>query len=550
MATHTFRRWSSRLILAGSAWLTATCGLLRAEGNTSEAPSIIHHVRAGDKLEMVVNTSRILTLDQKIPQAQVNNRDVLDITPLAPNQIQVSAKKAGVTQVNLWDDKKQIHTIDVTVIGDARELAALLNSEFPKAAIKVRPIASGALVSGYVDRPEDVDRIKQIAEEYYPKVILNVTVGGVQQVILNVKVMEVSRTKLRTLSFDFSQISSGNLNTLVRSGISGLIGGLNNQGQLPLSPNTTFQFGVVSGSSTFQGVLEALCQSDVAKVLSEPKLLASSGRPAFFMVGGEIPYAVSQGLGAVSIEWKNYGTRVDFVPIVLGNGKIRLEVRPEVSEVDTTRSSVQGVPAIKKRWVDTGVELAAGQTFAIAGLVQTRLEARKRGVPWVSDVPYLGVLFRKVSEEKNEVETLILVTPELADPMDPEEVPPCGPGARTASPNDWELFMRGYIEVPNPCPPCQGDTCPNHGSAPGQQPGGNSPAEAGGAPGAAAAPGQSAYSSRPGASPYKRRSNTVARSSTTGNPYNPNARAGSPSSAANAAGLPGFNGPIGYDLTE
>ena len=162
---------------------------------------------------------------------------------------------------------------------------------------------------------------------------------------------------------------------------------------------------------------------------------------------------------------------MDFVPIVLGNGRIRLEVRPRVSEIDPTRSVEVGsttVPGLRVREVDTGVEMQAGQTLALAGLVQTRVEARNRGVPWLSELPYIGVPFRSVRDERNEIELLILVTPELVDAMDAHEVPQCLPGTRTTSSSDWDLFMRGHPEVPNCCPPGGEDGCSNcrQGSSP------------------------------------------------------------------------------------
>ena len=127
------------------------------------------------------------------------------MTPLSPNQIQISAKATGVTQVNLWDENKKLYTIDVLVVGDARELAMVLRSTFPNGALKVMPVANSVMISGFVDKNEHIDRIIRIAEEYYPKVINNMTVGGVQQVLLHVKVMEVSRTKLRELGFRLGQ---------------------------------------------------------------------------------------------------------------------------------------------------------------------------------------------------------------------------------------------------------------------------------------------------------------------------------------------------------
>ncbi|NLE37070.1 MAG: hypothetical protein GX621_03500 [Pirellulaceae bacterium] len=222
-----------------------------------------------------------------------------------------------------------------------------------------------------------------------------------------------------------------------------------------------FSFQIVQGSSAFLGLLEALREDKLLKILAEPTLVTISGRPASFTVGGEIPILVPQSLGTSAIEYKKYGTQLDFVPIVLGNGKIRLEVRPKVSELDPASGIVLSginVPGLRSREVETGVEMNAGQTLAIAGLVQTRLETSRRGLPWVSDVPYLGALFRRMEDENNEIELLILVTPELVDPLDPHEVPPCGPGMETTNPNDWELYMKGYIEVPKCCNDgsCQG----------------------------------------------------------------------------------------------
>ncbi len=433
-------------------------------------PSIIHKVQSPtERLEMTVHTSRILTMDQKIPQAQVNNPEILDLTPLSPYQIQVSAKTAGVTQINLWGENQKLFTIDVIVYGDAQELKLLLRSQFPNAALSVVPVATSVLISGYVDKLEHIDRIVRIAEEYYPKVINNMTVGGVQTVLLHVKVMEVSRTKLRELGFDWAQITGANM---VTSGISGLVlpptspslpTGAVGTGAAPapatISNNpisaSTFAFNIAKGTSAFFGVLDALRQDNLVKIVAEPTLVCESGRAAKFSVGGQIAVPEPQGLGSVGVEYKDYGTRIDFVPIVLGNGKLHLEVRPSVSELDYANSTtIQGttVPGFTLRVADTAVEMMAGQTLALAGLSKSRTEGINTGLPWISDVPYLGVAFRKVHEEVNEVETLILVTPELVEAMDANEVPICGPGMQTTSPSDWELYMKGHIEVPKCCP--------------------------------------------------------------------------------------------------
>ena len=181
-------------------------------------------------------------------------------------------------------------------------------------------------------------------------------------------------------------------------------------------------------------------------------MVTTSGRPASFNVGGEFPILVPQSLGTVSIEYKSFGTQIDFLPLLLGNGNIRLEVRPRVSERDFSNSvrlpgSNQDVPALRVREVDTAVEMKPGQTLALAGLVQSRVEAHNRGLPFFADLPFVGVAFRGVKEEVNEIELLILVRPELVDGMAPHEVPPGGPGMDTCSPSDHDLYGRGFLEV-------------------------------------------------------------------------------------------------------
>ncbi|NLS92564.1 MAG: histidine kinase [Planctomycetaceae bacterium] len=434
-----------------------------AETNVSRSESIIHRISsANERQQMVVNTSRILTLERPIPQAQVNNPEILDLTPLSPTEIQLAAKKAGVTQVNLWDENKSIFTVDVVVYGDTRELEMLLSEQFPNASLKIRGYADSVLISGFVDHAHDVNSIVRIAETFYPnKVVTRLQVGGVQQVLLHVKVMEVSRTKFRDMGFDWSYISGTNVITSAAAGLIASATAATGTDPAAVELNSgNFMFNVINGPTTFFGVLEAMRGDNMAKLLSEPTLVTVSGRPASFQCGGEVPVVSGGGLGVPSnTVYKPYGTQVDFVPIVLGNGRIRLEIRPEVSEIDGARKGPNGEPAFRNRKVDTGVELEAGQTLAIAGLLQHRIETSRQGLPWVSELPYVGAAFRRDQEKMNEVELLIFVTPELVAGMDADQVPQCGPGMGTTSPSDWELYLKGYIEVPNCCPPCNGQGC-------------------------------------------------------------------------------------------
>ena len=457
-----------RLVAPRSVPVTVALVLLQAAplfAQQLESARIVHRVAGpSEKLEMIVNGSRMLTLDQKIPRAQVNNRDILDLTPLSPTEVQVFAKKPGVTQINLWNEEGQVHTIDVVVFGDARELTMLLQSQFPHSNIRVTPLANSVVLSGYIERGDQVPQIIRIAEDYYPKVVNNLEVGGVQQVALHCKVMEVSRTRLRAIGMDWAASDGSDF---IVSSVSGLINAVADNGQTVTSAGDTLAFGLVDGNETFFGFLELVRKYQLGEVLSEPTLVAISGRPAYFLAGGEFPILVPGALGNVTIRFKEFGTRVDMVPLVLGNGNIRLEVRPQVSELDDTRSvTVTGIeiPAIRTREVETAVEMRAGQTLALAGLVQKRSISESTGIPYLADLPYFGVPFRRNRETIEEIELLVLVTPELIEPLEAHEVPPCHPGSSSDSPNDWDFYLRGHLEVPS-CGPCgPGDNCSVNGA--------------------------------------------------------------------------------------
>ena len=210
-------------------------------------------------------------------------------------------------------------------------------------------------------------------------------------------------------------------------------------------------FGLVNDSSAFVGFLDALKRENLVKILAEPNLVTVSGRPASYQVGGEIPFPQPTGFGNISIQFKPFGTMIDFVPIVLGNGSVRLEVRPQVLERDESLGIlVQGtaVPGFTTRSVDTGVEMKFGQTLAIAGLLQQRTKSERKGVPYLMDMPYIGAAFGRTSQEVNEVELLIMVRPELVEAMDPDQVPQCGPGLNSQVPDDQGLYWKRYIETP------------------------------------------------------------------------------------------------------
>lgn len=397
-------------------------------------------------MQMVVNTSREVTADQSFKQVRIQNPNVLTAIPLGGDRLQISAVSTGVTQIDLVGANDSVHTIEVMVLGDVRELEAILRQQFPDANLSVVPVQQGCIVSGYVTSDEHVETVMRIAELYFPTVINKVTVTGIHTIQLECQIMEVSRTKLRDLGVDWAFANGDDV-------VASTVGGILSTAGTTFTPtgSETFTVGVIENSSSFFAAVRALRRNNLVKVLASPTLTAVDGRPASFNSGGEIPIVVPAGLGQVGIQFREFGTRLDYVAKVRGGGRIWLEVRPYVSEIDPSRSvTINGisVPGLRSRFLETGVELGAGQTLALAGLLQVRTEAIQTGLPILSDMPYVGTFFRSTREERNEIELLMTVTPNFAGPLDPHEVPTAAPGTATQSPTDRELYLRGYMETP------------------------------------------------------------------------------------------------------
>ena len=434
----------------GGSIATAQAPLHSQWAMTNTHVSLDSSSQGRQAIQMVVNTSREITASQVFKRVRIQNPNVLSAQPLeGGNRLQISAIATGVTQVDLLGADESVHTIEVMVLGDVRELEAILRQQFPDANLQVVPVQQGAIVSGYVTSADDVNHVISIAELYFPTVINKVNVTGVHTIQLETQIMEVSRTKLRELGIDWA---IGNGDDVITQSVGGLLSTVGAPGAAVASTGSeTFSVGVVENGSSFFTAIRALRRNNLVKVLASPTLTAIDGRPASFNAGGEFPVIVPAGLGQVGIQYREFGTRLDYVAKVQGNGRIALEVRPYVSEIDPSRSVIldgYSVPGLRSRYLETAVELGAGQTLALAGLLQVKSETINSGLPYLSDMPYLGALFRSTHEQQNEIELLITVTPNFAGPMDPHEVPRNAPGTSTQSPTDKELYMRGYVEAP------------------------------------------------------------------------------------------------------
>jgi pilus assembly protein CpaC len=257
---------------------------------------------------------------------------------------------------------------------------------------------------------------------------------GFNQVVLNVKVAEVNRARLKEMGFDFF-VNVLNSRRIEGSGTVGFFGGQVQTPRLPLlgtddlgnRVTATFDYISLSGDRKIQGVLRALEEDGTLKTLASPNLVAVNGEKAKFLSGGEIPIPIQQGGGTgITVMFKEFGVKLDFAPTVIDSGIINLRVVPEVSQPDYSRAvNVLGilVPAFNTRRVDTVVELRDGQSLVIGGLTNTEVQKVSRGIPLLSSIPVLGALFRNTREAITENELVILVSPRIIRPLEANEVP-------------------------------------------------------------------------------------------------------------------------------
>ena len=413
---------------------------------------------ATKQLTITERFSRVIELQNKITRVDGFDPEVIEVTALSPFQLRVQAKTPGVTTVVLADEFEQRYSIEVFIEGDARHLQASIDRLFPGSAVKAIRLKRGVVLRGWVSDPNHITEIVDIAGRFYPPadVLNQMKLGGVNQVQLSVKVMEVQRSRIRQLGFNWLWLgqngyASSTPGSLTPLGTLALPFGGPASATAASFADPTLSFGVASANSVFQGFLEALKTEGLLKIKAEPRVTTTSGRPATLLAGGEFPILVPQGVGTVAVEWREFGVRLEAVPIVLGGGNLRLEIAPEVSDRDFSNAvQIQGftVPGLTTRRVNTQVEMKFGQTLIIGGLITSRYTAETRKVPLLGELPWIGSAFRRMRYDENETELLIMVTPELVAPFNSDQVPQGGPGETTGIPTDRELYWKGMIEVP------------------------------------------------------------------------------------------------------
>jgi pilus assembly protein CpaC len=428
-----------------AAWMTA-----HANAQTPQPPSVPTPAtqpaaapRTVERISLTAGRSTVVATDFDVVRIAVTNPAIADAVVVQPREILVDGKSPGIVSLIVWGVVGRVQ-YDVVVAAGVTGLQQQLQSLFPGEDIQVSISDEAIILSGRVSTNTVVLRAGEIAAGTSSKAkVINLLQlpGGrdSQQVLLQVRFAEVNRRALRELGSSFftgatgfkdfigrtttQQFPAPGYEDLKRTEVDGKVSSL--EGKITFSDflnlfvlNTKYDIGAV---------IRALQGSGLFHSLAEPNLIAYNGQEASFLAGGEFPIPVLQGTtGAVTIVFKEFGVRLNFKPTIAGD-MIRLKVRPEVSSLDFANGLIfQGfrIPALTTRRAETDVELRDGQSFAIAGLLHNVSQDDRSAVPFLSSLPIIGQLFKSKAERAERTELMVLITPRLVRPLDPDEVPP------------------------------------------------------------------------------------------------------------------------------
>ena len=375
-----------------------------------------------------ITLGRSVTVETKrrLAKIYITNPEILDSYTANPNQVIITAKKTGSSTLLLWDEAGESKTYLFSADLNVESLRTSMRQLLPNDNIEVESREGTITLSGTVGTPAIADSATKLASVYSKDVAnsLLINSGRVKQVKLEVKIVEVDRSKMNSFAFNF--FSTGGNNTASTS-----------TGQYPSTISTTagaggktatianpLNFSIYSSKLNIGATLQDLQSMQLAQILAEPNITAISGQKAAFLAGGEFPFPVVQssstGAPTITLMFRPYGVRLDFTPVVNVDDTIDLKVAPEVSALDYTNSvNIAGytIPAISTRRAETQVVLKSGQTFAISGLLDNRTTDQFSKTPGIASVPVLGQLFKSKNISRTESELIVIVTPTLVDPL-------------------------------------------------------------------------------------------------------------------------------------
>ena len=390
----------------------------------------VTRVASGNTLTVQVNQGQLVRIDKPVNSVFVANSEIADVAVKSPQLIYVFAKKPGTTTLYAVGEGDEIlASITLTVSHNLSRLDQALAELVPGGNISAQSVPGAIVLSGSVGSPGDAEDARRVAARFIganEEVINRLQVTSPNQVNLRVRIAEMDKSVLRNLGINWNAVfNNGDIAVGLLTGfptaLSNVLLGSTGVGGTGAGTPT-----VSSGNFDLTATLDLLAQEGLVTVLAEPNLTALSGETANFLAGGEFPFPVAQssstpgGTPVITVEFKPFGVSLAFTPTVLSGSRISMRVRPEVSAIDPTNSVVAGginVPGLTTRRAETTVELASGQSFAIAGLVQSNQTITANKVPGLGDIPILGELFKSDKFQHNQTDLVILATPYLVKPI-------------------------------------------------------------------------------------------------------------------------------------
>jgi len=432
------------------------------------------------ELSLEVGQNRLLETSSALGRVSVANPDVADLKVITNTQLLLTAKGVGDTYLTIWDKSDVPLVLSLHVSRNLDALQKQLKELFPTENIVASSAGDLVVLSGEVSDVRVPERALAIGRLHAQKIANQLKVRGNQQVQLEVKFSEVSRTGLREVGFNFFHANGDRVAGM--AGPAQPIGGFANTApnrvpgaDVPGIP-AIYPGGAADAFSLFfsglsqfpfSAVLSLLEQNSLAKTLAEPTLVSMTGQQARFLAGGEFPLPLATGLGTVQVTYKKFGVQLVFTPTVLADGLIDLVLATEVSEIDPSVGVQLGgfmVPGLSSRQSESTVRMRDGQSFAIAGLLSDKTRSSVAKVPGLGDIPILGTLFRSSQFRRDETELLVVVTVRLVHPLGAHAAPVLPGGDEVNDPDDFSLFLLGRTAQNPSHPPSRGEaiSVPGH----------------------------------------------------------------------------------------
>ena len=421
--------------------LLVLAGMLIAGPGPAFAQTVNYDLATTSVLRINLPVSQAVTVTISDAVGKVASADptIADVQPITDRSIYLLGVSFGTTTVNLYSPSgAPVGLLAVEVGADTADISRSIRAAIPGSNVKVGSVNGRIRLSGSVADAYSMQKVLEIVDQYgSPAVVNTITLVGGQQVNLEVRILEAQRDAGRELGIQWGG-SIGGVSTTVGSGTENPASGA--------ASFSSFITSVISGATgiSLTATINALETKNLVRTLAEPNLTTLSGVTASFLAGGQVPIRVADVNGNTTISYRDFGVRLVFTPVVMDGDRIQIHLTPEVSGIGGFTSA--GDPVFNTRNLDATVELRDGQSFAVAGLLQSNTGLSQNQLPWIGDIPILGSLFKSSSFQKHDTELVVIVTPRLVQPSTPGQVV-ASPLDATQPANDLEFFALGQMEV-------------------------------------------------------------------------------------------------------